>query len=122
MAGTSQAKTIPNPPGVTLKHLAKTQEEMRAQLKTLMLEQNEQTRELRAIVRKLNHLCKMIMEGVVGAMWGTILNWTTMLSLTMVMIIGVAAKGPDPNGWAMKSVKIDAPTFNGQMDPQVFSD
>lgn len=48
MAGTSQAKTIPNPPGVTLKHLAKTQEEMRAQLKTLMLEQNEQTRELRA--------------------------------------------------------------------------
>lgn len=31
-------------------------------------------------------------------------------------------RGQDPDGWVMKSVKIYAPTFDGQIDPQVFSD
>ena len=28
----------------------------------------------------------------------------------------------NPDGWILKSVKLDAPTFDGRMDPQVFSD
>ena len=28
----------------------------------------------------------------------------------------------DPDGWVSKSVKIDAPTFHGQMDPHAFLD
>ena len=34
----------------------------------------------------------------------------------------ICGQGQNPDGWVMKIVKIDAPTFNGWIDLQVFSD
>eukprot|EP00268_Persea_americana_P024504 TRINITY_DN23914_c0_g4_i3.p1 TRINITY_DN23914_c0_g4~~TRINITY_DN23914_c0_g4_i3.p1 ORF type:complete len:415 (+),score=60.05 TRINITY_DN23914_c0_g4_i3:201-1445(+) len=122
MAGPSQAKTGSNPPGVTLEQLAKTLEEMRAQFNALTEEQNQQTRELRARLAEVERSVQDDNERRHRRHERDDHDQDTDVDSDNGNDRRGRGRGPDPDGWVMKSVKIDAPTFDGRMDPQVFSD
>ena len=119
MAGPSQAKTGSNPPGVTLEQLAKTLEEMRAQFNALTEEQNQQAGELRARLAEVERSVQDDNERRHRRHERDDHDQDTDVESDNGNDRRGRGRGPDPDGWVMKSVKIDAPTFDGRMDPHV---
>lgn len=121
MTGFSQPKTGASQPNITLEQLAKSMQDMMVQTTAKRQEQNAQTEELKPHLEEIEQSYQNDNGRRHERDESNELEIETDVEFEMVDDCRICGQGQNLDGWVMKSVKIDAPTFDGWIDLHVFS-